>query len=213
MRQEKTNLQKALNLWSVILIVWAIYRAKLRMPVWFDELVAKPLVFVLPVFWYILKKEKKNLLNGLDFRPKKIISDLFTGLIIGFFVILIPILIHFLKTKQVVFPNLNQLPILVFLGLATATSEEILSRGFILKRLYEDSKNKLSASFFASVLFFFLHIPIVFTNPQLTGNLLLTVLAVNLAFGFINSLIFLDYGLFLSILIHLFYNLSLSLMI
>lgn len=213
MNQQRTNLQKALNLWSVILIIWAIYRAKLTMPVWFDELVAKPLVFVVPVLWYILKKEKRNLLVGLDFRPKKIIFDLLAGLVIGFFVVSIPFLIQFLKNKQIVFPQLTQFGTLLFLGFATAVSEEILSRGFILKRLYEDSKNKFSASFFASILFFFLHIPIIFTNPQLTGNLLLTVLAVTLAFSLINSLIFLDYGLLLSILIHLFYNLSLSLMI
>lgn len=213
MSEGKTNLQKALNLWSVILIVWAIYRAKLRMPAWFDELIAKPLVFVVPVFWYILKKEKTHLFDGLNFRPKKIISDFFIGLVIGFFVVLIPILIQSLKNQSIILPKPNQLATLVFFGLATAISEEILSRGFILKRLYEDSKNKISSSFFASILFFFLHIPIVFTNPQLTGNLLLTVMTVNLVFSFINSLIFLDYGLLMSIFIHLFYNLSLSLMI
>ena len=59
MKSKATPTQKALNLWAVVLIVWAIYRAKFKLPEWFDEFVAKPIVFVLPVYYYIQKIEKK----------------------------------------------------------------------------------------------------------------------------------------------------------
>ncbi|MFA6390687.1 MAG: hypothetical protein WCX78_03025 [Patescibacteria group bacterium] len=60
-----TPTQKALNLWAVILIIWAIYRTYFKLPEWFDEFIAKPLVFVLPVFIYIRSVEKKEILSAL----------------------------------------------------------------------------------------------------------------------------------------------------
>lgn len=212
-KKQSSPLQKALNLWAVILIVWAFYRAKLQMPIWFDEFIAKPIVFVLPIFWYIKKKEKTSLIKGLDLRLKTIPRDLFLGVFLGvIFLLTAGISIYFRWQKINILP-FNQWLNLIITGLATAISEEILSRGFVLKRLYQESKNAFSSSFFASILFFFLHIPILFTSQKMTGNLLLIVMGVDIIFSFINSLIFIEYGLFLPVLIHFFYNLSFSLLI
>ena len=72
MKSKTTPLQKALNLWAVILIAWSIYRTYLKMPEWFDEFIAKPLVFVLPVIYYIKKIDKQNVLSSLyiSLKPK-----------------------------------------------------------------------------------------------------------------------------------------------
>ena len=59
-KKEISSTQKALNLWAVILIIWAIYRTYFKLPEWFDEFIAKPLVFVLPVLVYIRTVEKRN---------------------------------------------------------------------------------------------------------------------------------------------------------
>ena len=64
-----TPTQKALNLWAVILIVWSVYRTYFKLPEWFDEFVAKPAVFVLPVFVYIKWVEKKEILSSLELVP------------------------------------------------------------------------------------------------------------------------------------------------
>ena len=60
MKSKVTATQRALNLWAVILIIWSVYRAKFRLPEWLDEFIAKPLVFILPVYYYIRKIEKKT---------------------------------------------------------------------------------------------------------------------------------------------------------
>jgi membrane protease YdiL (CAAX protease family) len=102
----------------------------------------------------------------------------------------------------------------MFTALATGISEEILSRGFVLKRLYEDSKNILTSSFFASILFFFLHVPILFTNIKLTGNLLLFFMVTDIILSLFNSFVFLiRKSLFLPIFIHALYNITLLLFI
>lgn len=186
------------------------------MPEWFDEFVAKPLVFVAPVLYYIKNVEKKPILVSLNLHFKKISSDVLLGILIGGFFFANAIFIHFLKLGKMnifsQFANSGQLLLIVSLAFATSITEEILSRGFILKHLFEESKNIYSSSFIGSILFFFLHVPILFTNVKITGNLLLLFMGTDMILSFINSVLFLDRkSLTLPILIHAFYNLSIVL--
>lgn len=218
MKNKITPIQRALNLWAVILIVWSVYRANFKLPEWFDEFIAKPLVFVLPVFYYIKNIEKKEFFDAIWLKTKTLISDISFGLIIGLIFIGSAVLANFVKYHKIIFVNnqynsLNLIYILL-IALATGVTEEILSRGFVLKRLYEESKNIYSSSFFASILFFFLHVPILFTNAKITGNLLLIFMGVDMILSLVISFIYLkEKNLVLPILIHAFYNLTITLFI
>jgi membrane protease YdiL (CAAX protease family) len=208
-----SDYQKALNVWAIILIIWSVYRAKFRMPEWFDEFIAKPLVFVLPVYYYITKKEKKNFLNEIYFNTKKIASDVILGIGVGGLFLFSAIIANYLKYRKIfVFSrglDLKSLMIILAIALATGISEEILSRGFVLKRLYDESKNIVSASFFASILFFFLHVPILFTNQRINGSTLLMFMAADMILSLANSYLFIERkSLVLPILIHAFYNVA-----
>lgn len=209
--------QRVLNVWAVILIIWSIYRANLHLPEWFDEFIAKPTVFILPVFYYISVVEKKEFFSSLWFSTKKIFGDIVWATIIGSVFFGSILFANFLKAKQIGFNGsygLLQLILIILMALATAASEEILSRGFVLKRLYEDSKNIYTSSFFASVLFFFLHVPMLFTNIRFTGNLILLFMATDMILSLVNSFAFLQRrSLIVPILIHAFYNLSIILFI
>ena len=169
MTKEKaiSPLQRSLNVWAIILIVWSFYRFKFQLPEWFDELVAKPLVFVVPVYYYITHFEKRSFLEAVWFDRKKVLSDLISALGIGVLFIIAALLANYVNDR--VFPALPaNIGLIVLLSLATGITEEILSRGFLLKKLYEDSKNIYIASLNGSILFFVLHIPILFTNPKYT---------------------------------------------
>lgn len=208
--------QKALNLWAVILIVWSVYRYNLRMPDWFDELIAKPLIFVLPVYFFVKKIEKKNFFKAISFDKNKVGRDIFFSLIMVLIFLASAILGLYFKKQNLNFNinqyQLKQLFLVVILALATGVSEEILFRGFVLKRLLQESKNVLSASFFTSILFFFLHVPILFTNIKIVGSMLLMIMITDIALSFALSLIFIyQNSLLLVILIHAFYNLTLTL--
>ena len=212
MKSKVTSTQRALNLWAIILIIWAVYRAKFKLPVWMDEFIAKPLVFILPVYYYVKRIEKKDIFSALDLKFKVTFSDILTTLLIGGIFSFSAILANVLKYKKFVFwqqASGENLLLLIALALATGISEEILSRGFVLKRLYEESKNIYTSSFFASILFLFLHIPILFTNYKLTGDMLLLFLGTDLVLSLVNSFMFLQRrSLIVPILIHAFYNLS-----
>ena len=204
--------QKALNLWAVILIVWAIYRAKVHQSEAFDAFDAKPLVFILPVWYYIRQYEHRNFFEAIDLKVKNFKSDVVYGFGIGGMFFISALLATFTRSGAVGWNHsftIEKVMLLVAIALATAISEEILSRGFILKRLYEESKSIYSASFFASILFFFLHVPILFTDPKINGNLLLMFMMTDLVLSLTNSFIFLSRrSLVLPILIHAFYNLA-----
>ena len=218
MKGKVTPTQRALNLWAVILIIWAVYRAKFKLPEWFDEFIAKPLVFILPVYYYIRRVEKKSFFPSVQLKFKFTLSDLLISLVIGGIFSFSAILANVLKFKKLVFfqqaVNVEMIFVMVLIAVATAISEEILSRGFILKRLYQESKNIYTSSFFASILFFFLHVPILFTNFKLTGDQLLLFMGTDLMLSLVNSFVFLDRkNLLVPILIHAFYNLSIILFV
>lgn len=215
MKSKSSPTQKTLNVWAIILIVWAIYRAKFRLPEWFDEFVAKPMVFVLPVYFYIKKFEKKSFLPSIDFKIKLKLADFFLIFVIGLIFFSSAMAANFLKFGKLINLsnfNLSNISLIIFIALATGLSEEILSRGFVLKRLYDESKNIYTSSFFASILFFFLHVPILFTNTRLSGNVLLMFLATDLILSLVNSFVFLERkNLIPPIIIHALYNLSIIL--
>ncbi len=219
-RKTPSYIEKVLNLWAIILILWSLYRAyfKTDLPLWFDEIVAKPMIFVLPVYFFIKRFEKGDFFSSIYLKSTKR-TDFLIGIIIGFLFLAAVFIGNRLHGSLKPF-SLNKatqgMNIFALLGLAfmTSLSEEILSRGFVLKRLYEASKNIYSSSFFASILFFFLHIPILFTSKSITGVLLLKVMFTDLILSLAVSLIFLERkSLIIPLFIHTFYNLGLYFLI
>jgi membrane protease YdiL (CAAX protease family) len=210
--------QKVLNLWAIILIVWSIYRSKFSFPEWLDEFIAKPLVFILPVYLYIKKIERRDFFSSLWLTTKNIFKDIYLGIFIGLVFVVSALFSNYVKhggfsfTATIIASTSQKLSAVFFIALATGFTEEILSRGFILKRLYEESRNVYSSAFISSILFFILHIPILFTNVKLTGSLLLLFMITDLILSLANSFIFLERkSLILPILIHAFYNMAIVL--
>ena len=213
-----TSTQKALNLWAVILIVWSVYRTYLKLPEWFDEFIAKPAVFVLPVLVYIRLVEKKEVFSSLFINTnfKNFVKEFFISFGVGIMLLLTALLSVYLKFKKIVlfghFPGFSQLGLIFITALATGITEEILSRGFVLKRLYEESKNVYSSTFFASILFFFLHVPILFASNKINGSMLLVFMVTDLLLSMVTGLIMIQRkSLTVPILIHAFYNVVVAL--
>lgn len=209
-KKEVTPTQKALNLWAIVVIVWSIYRAKFQtlLPLWFDELFMKPLVFIAPIAYYIIISEGKNFFKGIWFTTKSWKTDVAMGVGIGGLLFAVGLVSRSLRTGSFAF-NTTQEHMLLFMVimLATAISEEIISRGFVLKRLYEESKNMFTASFFGSILYFFLKVPILFTNERIAGNMLLQIMFIDILFSLAISMLYLmRRSLLLVIIIHAFYN-------
>jgi len=216
MKKKVPHSQKVLNLWGIILIVWAFYRLKFKMPEWFDELIAKPIVFVLPVYCFISKVEKKDFFSSLSFSFKSIKKDFLISFFISLIFLGTIIFANWINHKEIFLfkqgINQNIFFYIVFISLFGAISEQILSTGFVFKRLFEESKNFYQTAFFNAILFFFLHIPLRLTIHGLIGNQLIFLMLTDIFLSILNSYFFTSYkSLNIPIFIHAFYNIIIAL--
>lgn len=198
--------QKMLFWWGWILIAWSIYRAVFRtdLPIWFDELIAKTFIFIVPVVFYIRQRDQEKITSGLWFTTKNFLQDVGIGLLVGGSFFLSGV--GSMGWAGIAKANIG---LVLAVALATSIAEEVLSRGFVLKRLYKESGSVFSASFFASILYFFLRVPILFTNEKIVGTTLLNVMFTDIVFSMVVSVIFLyRRSLTAPIIIHFFYILS-----
>ncbi len=203
------------RLWAWILLAWGLYRYFLRLPEWADEFIFKPLVFVLPVLWYVRNKEKLPFSSvGLTWR--NFFTSVYIGLGFGTIFAIEGVITHVLK-----YGNFDVTPIasfgqygflLIVISFATAFSEELLSRGFIFNRILEKTKNLPWAAILSSLMFIALHIPILLTTNKLQGVTLVLFFVTDLVLGLANALLFYNTGsLVAPILVHVFWNMTVAL--
>lgn len=216
-KSEVTSTQRILNVWAIILIIWSFYRATFKsdLPLWFDEFIAKPIVFILPVYWYITRTEKKRFLRSVGFKRNKALTDVLFGLGIGSLFIGVAVLTRI--TKGLAFPSFTISPeviIWIFATVMTAVSEQILSTGFIFKRLSDESKNVFKPLLISALLFFFLHVPAMFGVDKIAGSTLVQMLILNTVMSLTTSVVFLlRKNTIAPILVHAMYLLSLPILL
>ncbi len=216
MSRGRSQTERVLNVWAISLIIWSLFRAYFRTSLdpLIDEFIAKPLVFLIPAYIFISRNEKKPFWQYVGFMKQGALKEVFYGLLVGsiFFIG------GFIATGAKFNPNVffqAKFALAAVTAFAASFSEEILSRGFVLKQLYEQSKNIFTSSFLASILFFFLHVPILFTAPNMSGMLLLKVMITDLILSLAVSFVFLSRkeNIIMPIMIHALYTLSLFLFI
>ncbi len=209
------SLDSVFRLWGWILLAWCLYRYFVKLPEWADEFIAKPLIFVTPVLWFVYKKEKRRL-DSVGITSKRLFMSLYIGLGFGLAFALEGFVANIIKYGGI---KINPIAafgqygfFLILLSLATAFSEELLSRGFIFNRIYEKTKNLPYASFLSTILFVLLHVPILVTTLKFQGLTLLLFLATDFVLGMANSMLFYSTGsLVAPILIHIFWNMTVAL--
>lgn len=233
-KEEVTPTQRMLNTWAIVLIIWAVFRHHFKesLPIWMDEFIAKPAIFLLPLYYYITSVEYKFKHNdeelnkspserllyfikslGLNLKTWKL--DIGLAAFIGAVFLGVGAYANFRQYGSLTSPESKFLKdytpaLLVAIAFASATWEEILARGFVLKRLLEEKKHWIYAVGFNSFLYFFTHIPILFTSSQITGYFILQVLAMDVVFSIMVSSLFLyKRSTLLAILVHAIYNISL----
>ena len=204
------------HLWAWILLVWSLYRYFLKLPEWADELVFKPLVFVAPVVWYVRRIEKRRL-ETVGLTGKNFFTSLYIGLGFGLLFALEGLAANAIKYgKLQIIPSAvfgqYGMGLLLLLSLATAISEEILSRGFVFSRILEKMKSVPKASILSTILFVLLHVPILVMSLKLQGMTLVLFFVTDVILGLANSLLFsTTRSLVAPILVHLFWNMTVAL--
>lgn len=204
------------RLWAWVLLVWSIYRYFFNLPEIVDEFVFKPLIFVGPVLYYVFRIEKRSLAS-IGITWENFFPSLYTGLGIGFLFAMEGILANYIKHGELMINPIKAFQqygfFLLVLSFATATSEEILGRGFLFSRFFERSKeNLIYAAVYSTAMFVSLHVPILLTSLKFQGITLVMFFATSVAISLTNAIIFkYSKSLVGPILVHLFWNMTVAL--
>ncbi|OGG07051.1 hypothetical protein A3D05_01995 [Candidatus Gottesmanbacteria bacterium RIFCSPHIGHO2_02_FULL_40_24] len=206
-------------MWFFIFLVWAFYRANFQLPESVDEFIVKPLVFVMPIVYLVWVKENKSLKEiGLGIKLKGLVIDLYIGVVLGILLAVEGLLANYLKYGKFSFLPIEALFIaggigsFLLINIAASVSEEIFGRGYLYNRLFKTSKEQAACAVVSSFLFMLIHIPIMFTRLHLTGNALIFYPLSIFTMGVVNSYVFtMRKNLVLPVLIHTFWNMTVSL--
>jgi membrane protease YdiL (CAAX protease family) len=188
----KTTVVKHVTIYSAyLLLVWALYRFLFQLPEEVEELVVKPIVWLIPIFW--LTTREKLSLSSLGITFKNLFPSIYLSLGLGTIFVIEAVLMNFLKYGYLNFgANIGNLPILVSLGIsfATAISEEVSFRGYIFGRLWFALKDEWAANVVSSIVWTVVHIPIAFFVWKLNVASGLLYLLLTAAFGVGSAFIF-----------------------
>jgi membrane protease YdiL (CAAX protease family) len=209
------SLSPIYRIWAWILLAWTLYRYFFRFPEWVDEFLFKPVVFVLPVLWYVIQREKRHL-DSVGITKKNFITSLYIGIGFGAVFAIEGILAHYVKYKSFVVNPIAAFGEygfgLLIISLATAFSEELLCRGFLFSRLLEKTKKLLPSLFVGAALFLFLHVPMLLMINKLQGVTLVTFIITDFILAIANSMLYLSTGSIVApILVHIFWNMTVAL--
>ena len=214
--ESRSSISHIYQLWGWVLLIWSLYRYFLKLPEWVDEFIFKPLVFVLPVIWFVRRFEKRKL-ESVGLTGKNFFTSIYIGLGFGLVFALEGVAANAIKYGKLQINPIAAvgqygLVLLLIISLATAFSEELLSRGFLFNRILEKTKSLPYASFISTVLFVFLHVPILVTSLKLQGAALALYFVTDFVLGLANSLLYYNTGsLVAPILVHIFWNMTVAL--
>src|SRR4030065_1133457 len=137
---------------AYLLIVWGFYRLLFfKFPEEVEEIIIKPLVWLVPVF-ILLRKEKLGL-SSIGVTSKNIFSSVYLALALGVVFAVEGFLINIIKYKGLDFSaNIGNNPLLwaLAISLATAISEELTFRGYIFGRIWSALGSELWANLLTS---------------------------------------------------------------
>lgn len=176
-----------------ILVVWAIYRCFFYYPEWVDELIAKPLIFLAPVIFIIIYKERVSL-KTLGFEKKKLGRNILIGAGAAFLLIEEYILTYYFKFNVIrVSPLLFQIQGLIpaiVISAATGIVEEAVFRGYFLNRLLKHYGNAVAAVSLSTLFFIIVHLPLYFYVLHFSASEMVVGVLLLLQLSVINSILF-----------------------
>jgi membrane protease YdiL (CAAX protease family) len=199
---------KVFLIYILVFIVWTGYRAVFWLPLWLEELVIKPIIFLTPVFLSLKKEPKKAEFLGLT---GKVVKSIRLGISVGLFYGLLAFWFNYLKfgSFQLITFGLEPMTLVIslLLGLATAFSEEVFFHGFLLKKLIMQWQDEYLSVLLVGVLFALIHLPIVIFSAEQGRVTVLIQLFLTLLIGWGNGILRLrSQSIWPSILSHVFWG-------
>ncbi len=210
-RDKKLYLKHVFALFYYIFVVWAIYRYFPEiLPMWVEEVILKPIAWLIPTFW-LVKKIEKLPFASLGITKVNLFPSLYWGIGLGIVFSLEGLLTNILKYGGLNLEVLQYTPLAflgaVLLSFVTAFSEELVFRGYIFSRLAQIWKKELLANIVSSFLFVLIHLPIGIFVLGYTPAVMVVFLFLVFIFGIGSAFVFARTGnIASSILLHVLWS-------
>lgn len=205
----KEKLRRIGRLYIFIFVFWGLYRLIFRLPENIEEIVLKPLVWLIPTFYLVFKKEKRDM-PSLGYSLKTFKNGIVKGISFGLLFLAIGIGLNWLKSGRFLWGNLPAGEILIpslLLAFITAISEETVFRGYIFNRLNEIVKNSWVANLISSFGFCLIYLPIsIFVYHYSLPQILIFMSLIFLSSLGSGLLFFWTGSIWSSILVHVFWS-------
>lgn len=184
------------------------YRLLFKLPKEIEELIIKPIVWLLPVI-YLVRKEGGNL-SSVGITTKKLFPAIYFTLALGAVFAIEAIIINFIKHGGLEFTaNIGEKVLLASLGISfvTAFSEEVSFRGYLFNRVWGALDNEWFANIATSIVWALVHVPIVIFVWKLSLAFTLIYLFLTALFGVGSAFVFArTRNVFSSILLHVLWQ-------
>lgn len=205
----KEKLHHIGRLYLFIFALWGLYRLIFRLPENVEEIILKPLIWLIPTFYIVFKIEKKGF-SSLGYSLNTLKLGILRGLEFGLLFLVVGLSLNYLRYGQFSLLNLPTKEIFLpslLLSFITAISEETVFRGYIMSRLRDVLKSWGGSNFVTSIGYTLIHLPIIifvfhYSLPQIfifLTLIFLTSLGSGLLYSWTGSI-------WSSILVHVFWS-------
>lgn len=186
-----TYIKNSTILAAYLLIVWGFYRYLFKLPDEVEELIVKPILWLVPVF--ILVKKEGFGISSLGITNKNMFSSIYLSLGLGAIFVVEAVFVNYLKHGSFNFgANIGGAPLIVSLALsfATALTEEITFRGYLFNRVWAAIGNEWVANLLTSLVWALIHVPVTFFVWKLSIGSALVYLMLTTIFGIGSCFVF-----------------------
>lgn len=157
-----------------LFLIWGSFRFFIRLPEVIEELWFKPVLWLVPLFWWNLALKERLVMFG-----KKWGESLGLGLLAGFG--------YFLIFEYGKWGSIQVSMNMVGIALATAVTEELTFSGFVMGYLERVRKGKGLNLIIVGLMTAIIRLPILFFVYQATGGEILGTILVAFTSGMINA--------------------------
>jgi len=208
MPKKEIALKHTITLSAYILVVWGFYRFLFKLPEEIEEVIIKPIIWLLPVF-YLVRLEKTKL-TSIGITTKNLFPSIYLAIALGVFFAFEGFIINLIKYKGIDFSaNIGKTPLYLALiiSFVTAASEELTYRGYIFGRLLYVFKSEFWANAVSSLLWALVHVPIAIFWWELNPAGTLGLLILTTIFGIASAIIYArTKNILSSMLLHVFWE-------
>src|SRR3989338_61048 len=125
------QIERILTVWCITVILWSFFRAYTNIPLLVSEFIAKPLIFIAPIYFYIKRFEQSgSFINAIGFKGKNLLREVVFAVTLICVLVVVGYISIFrsplLLSTQV---QWGTLLFVVALSVATSISEEVVGRG------------------------------------------------------------------------------------